>query len=106
VGVCFLVFLSRFMTTRHRSQGRYLKTYYTSLQELKKAHRKIFSNAPSSVCIQRNKANGAYVMLEAIYREPINFPDTKKNLSKIMAQLLTFFPTHKDPWELSKKYIA
>jgi hypothetical protein len=40
-------------------------------------------------------------MLESIYREPVAYPDTKQNLSKIMAKLLTIFPDHKDPWELS-----
>ena len=86
---------------RFRDQGRFLQTYYTSIPELKRAHRRIFSNEPSSVCIQRNIANGTYVMLEAIYREPVDYPDTKQNLSKIMAKLLTIFPNHKDPWELS-----
>jgi hypothetical protein len=87
--------------SRSRDQGRYLKTYYTSVQELKKAHKRIFLNEPSSVCIQRNIANGAYIMLEAIYREPVNFQNTKQNLSKIMAKLLTIFPVNRDPWELS-----
>ena len=86
---------------RLRDQGRFLRTYYTSVNELKKAHFRIFSNEPSSVCIQRNIGSGTYVMLESIYREPVAYPDTKQNLSKIMAKLLTIFPDHKDPWELS-----
>ena len=80
------------------------KSYFTSLPELKQCHAKLFSKYPSSSIIQRDIANGKFILIEALYRERLDHTaeQTKANLAKILLRLKSIYIGDEEPWEICK----
>jgi hypothetical protein len=88
---------------RSGEKGKSSKTYYTTLNQVKESHPKLFSKSPRSLVVQRDIACGSYVLIEGLYRQPLNNLDTKLHLAKIVTKLKTLFPDP-EPWEICKLF--
>jgi hypothetical protein len=89
------------MNLRSGEKGKFSRTYYTSVTELKQNHARIYSKVPSTITVHRDIGHGKYVLAETIYREPLNYRHTGQNLAKLLAKLLTIY-TDGEGWELCK----
>lgn len=84
---------------RHNRQRR-----YTSIQDLKIGHKKLFAEKQaSSIYVRRVAGTNRYRFVEGLYREKITAKvDTDANLAKVLLAINTMLPEDKTGWELSK----